>query len=174
MKKIEDYLPFYLGCKYISTLKGMEYGTIAGFSVSECCDFVDLCFIDENGDELTIPTNCFDEVKPILRHISSMTQEERVELWNMIFWYKFPDNGQVRRVDTRTTASDPRWILSAGVERLGIEDNGTAWANSDLSHHKHNQHEVTRWFLMKQFDVFELIKDGLAIDATTFQKEVQP
>ncbi len=153
--KIENYLHLYKGCLVL----GIKSGEIAPLNI-----------IDEKVEAIAYS----GQIKLLLRPFSDLQKEEMIELWNSIFWYKFTANCRVQRIDKNTTSSDPRWVLMAGVERLGIEDNGTVWADCDLSHYKHNQHEVTRWFLSKHFDLFGLIKAELAIDKTTLQQNDRP
>lgn len=102
---------------------------------------------------------------PVLRPLEDMTDEERKDLWQLVFNRPFGKNGDVRWFDEKE-AVPGRYVLMSGVERLGIEMNGNIWADSDLSNYKYNRHEVTRWLLLKHFDLFGLIEAGLAIDKT--------
>lgn len=144
-KKIEDYLHLYLGC-------WLEGGVVK--LTPERLQQI----LDGERDN-----------KPILRPLSSMIEEEMKWLWRFMFNRDF--KGRVIFRDDKTTTSEPRWIMMSGVERLGIEMNGTVWADSDLSNWKHNQHEITRYLISKSFDIFNLIPEGLAIDATTLKSE---
>lgn len=90
------------------------------------------------------------------------------EMWLLVFKRNFVGNN-IRFIKERTTLLEPRWVLSSGVERLGIQMNGEVWYDSDLQTYKFNQHLVTLLLLSKGFDLFGLIEAGLAIDKTTNQ-----
>lgn len=153
-KDIKDYLHLYLGQPCIVTDS------------------------DGNDHEYTIDDKALfylsGIVQPVLRPLSDMKEGERAALWDFIFKdRRYPFNGRTVWYQERTTSSEPRWVLMQGVERLGIEMNGTVWADSDLNNYKHNQHEVTRWFLSKGFDLYGLIEAGLAIDWTIYTLKVK-
>lgn len=169
MKRIEDYLHLYIGCEVKLNDKVAEASKVVLSGIYRG--------IDQRGYSPAAP-RCqlfthpgfniiwveIDEFKPILRRLSSMTEEERAELWSLVF------GNEHRKFTGRTTwfekpslSSDPRWVLLQGVERLGIEMNGHVWADSDLHLFKHNQHEVTRWLLSKGFDLFGLHEAGLCL-----------
>jgi hypothetical protein len=161
-KKLSDYLHFYLGCDCF-TDSGMKGSLIQVNSKSLLCRLV----INKAGQDISKPIK---EVKPTLRRISSMTEEEKKDLFAFIFRRPFPDSGRILFFDKATTQSDPRYVLMTGVERLGIEMNGTVWADSDLHNYKHNQHAVTAWLLKKGFWLFgdDWFTAGIIIDKDTF------
>jgi len=74
--------------------------------------------------------------------------------------------GNVAFINEKNVHQVPRRVLTQGVERLGIESDGTIWADCDLHPWRHNQHSVTLFLLSKGFDLFDLIESGEAIDAT--------
>ncbi len=162
-KKIEDYLHLYLGCECLVTIYDKE----------RVVDFVGInesyYFLVCEGDKAA--TEWFKEkypVKPILRPLSDMTEGERKELWDIVFQKRFISEFKGNTVFiNKDNNGIPRWVLSSGVERLGIQFDGRIWADSDLHVWDHNQHEITRWLLNKGFDLFSLIESGLAIDKTT-------
>lgn len=117
-----------------------------------------------------------EDFKLLLRPLSSMTEEERKELWRLVFSQghgknfndRFKDfRGQIRVIDETTYYNVPRLIMMQGVERLAIESDGTIWADCDLHTWRHNQHSVTVWLLSKGFDLFSLIEKGEALDSTS-------
>lgn len=61
---------------------------------------------------------------PKLRVISDMTDSEKRELWVLVFKSAFSGNNIIF-IDKTTRSSSPRWVMSCGVERLGIELDGT-------------------------------------------------
>lgn len=175
-RKIEDYLPLYLGCEVFGTYddasgsKGYLTGVTNGGI--EC----EIQFILEDGINVEEEPqfNEAKEVKLAIRKVSEMKLEEMKELWKVVFNREFGRNGEVGFYDSLAKESKPndisRWVLWSGVERLGIQFDGKIWADSDLGKWDYNQHEVTRWLLSKHFDLFGLIPAGLAIDATTLKK----
>ncbi len=103
--------------------------------------------------------------KPLLRRLVDITDDEKKELFKLIFNREFPSHGMITWYPDTTVEHAPRWVLhNTGVERLCIQINGYVWADSDLLHYKFNQHLVTKFFLDKKFDLFEQIPDGEAID----------
>jgi hypothetical protein len=173
--EIKDVLHLYLGCqcqkmgqeddKQLFKLTGISYD-----------DTQNIWWAYFAGEE-----DCYahiDDVFPILRKLSDMTEEERKELWRLVFSMgngktfndRFKDfTGRVQFIDETTYYQVPRYIMMQGVERLAIESDGTVWADCDLHNWRHNQHEVTRWLLSKSFDLFGLIEQGLAIDKATLK-----
>ncbi|HTH58284.1 MAG TPA: hypothetical protein VL728_19695 [Cyclobacteriaceae bacterium] len=182
MKDIKDYLHLYLGCELIGTYSGNggAKGYLTGVTNggSEC----EIQFIIEDGINVEEEPQWNDskDIKLILRHISDMTQEERKELWRLIFSFGNEFNelalnyrGQTMFIDKTSYYERPRWLMQQGVERLGIEMDGTIWADCDLHHWRYNQHEVTKWLLSKGFDLFGLIDARLAIKKESYQVNAQ-
>lgn len=100
----------------------------------------------------------------VVRKLDSMTEEERKDIWKIIFNREFPKTGQSKYFPEKNLTSEPRWVLMSGVERVGIEINGDVWADSDLHKWKFNPHLVTVYLLSKHFDLFNLIENGEAIE----------
>lgn len=165
-KKLSDYLHFYLGQEML--LSGIDpeidgRGRLVNIDLSGR-----IGVIEDMNINYCVEVN-LDDLKPILRRLSSMTEEEKKDLFAFIFRRPFPDSGRILFFDKATTQSDPRYVLMTGVERLGIEMNGTVWADSDLHNYKHNQHAVTAWMLKKGFWLFgdSWFTEGLIIDKDT-------
>lgn len=87
MSKEIDYgfYALYIGCGYKSLDDKIPDGTVTGFSVHKEAgvEFADITFVD-NGEEITIPTNCFDEIKLKLRPFDTITEDEWGEVWGRI------------------------------------------------------------------------------------------
>ena len=60
-----------------------------------------------------------------------------------------------------------RYVMHSGVERLGVEFDGSIWADSDFSVWRYNKHKITAYLLSNHFDLFGLIESGEAMDKTT-------
>lgn len=110
-----------------------------------------------------------NEVKPILRRMSSIRDEEKKEVYNVVFGRAFPNSGQIVWFDKEQHNAAKRWVLISGVDRLGIELTGDVWADCDLSNYKFSPHLVTLYFLSIGLDLFGLIDSGLAVDAATLK-----
>lgn len=154
---IKDYLHLYLGCE-VQTEKGTATLVSVGMLGSDLQSFRTIM------PGMSVTRGWEETNTIILRRFKNITEIECKELFTLIFGRKFPDTGRILWFKEKTTSSDPRWVLWSGVDRVGIEMNGHVWADCDLSNYKHNQHAVTLWCLSKNFDLFNLIPEGLAID----------
>ncbi len=152
--KLKSVLHLYLGGK-------CKYSRPSSFNV-ETIDLSMLKHLSETGS--------YDLCKPILRPISDITKTERSEMFNLVFGRYFPDNGGVVFIDKETTLQQPRWVLSSGLDRLGIQINGEVWYDCDLNPYKFNQHLITLFYLEKGFDIFGLIQSDQAIDGSVIDK----
>jgi hypothetical protein len=126
MKKIEDYLHLYIGCEVaapnpyddhgVEIAKGVltglhgEYGPEIQF------------IIDGNAEEHPEYVQ-FIKVKPILRRLSSMTEEETAH-WNKLKRYN-PVNGKVEMFQEHNEEQF-LWLLSKGFDLFGLIDAGLA------------------------------------------------
>lgn len=181
--EIKDYLHLYLGCdiQYPNTDGKLMIAKMTGFSRA---DGVETTYKKKRfkkgeavGDYLSWKANGHHNcnanyIKLVLRPIKNMTEEERKELWRLVFSFgnilgerALDFTGITSFKHESTYYHRPRHIMMQGVERLAIENDGTVWADCDLQKWRYNQHEVTRWLLSKGFDLFNLIDQGLAIKA---------
>lgn len=110
-RKIENYLHLYLGCKCIADGK---LGTIEGVSTMNAgCSGNNPLIFFEDGEVSTGDTD-IEEVKPILRRLSDMTEEEKGE------WIGLPPDVRVM------TPYQFLWFLSRGFDLFGLIDNQLA------------------------------------------------
>lgn len=133
MKTIKDYLPFYLGCKVETHTR---YGII----------ILSGHLIDE------VNKGMFSKIQPLLRPLSSMTEEERQEFIDLCGLEPEDIDCLIMRDDTLG----------------GYPCYGTAHLTNII------QWAVGIKYLISKprfFDVFELIEKGFALDATKFEKE---
>lgn len=178
-----DFLHLYLGCPVLVTpYEGASYECkLCGVSVEKVGGETKIqvqVFEDDGPDGYEGHGHKWfdtEEVELQLRKISAMTDQEKKDLWRLVFSMghgkEFTDRfkeftGSVRVINENTYYNVPRLILMQGVERLAIESDGTIWADCDLHNWRHNQHEVTRWLLSKGFDLYGLIEAVFAIDST--------
>ena len=109
----------------------------------------------------------FFNPKPILRPLSSMTEDEMKDLYLLVFNRKFVgDNVTHRDIGKK----EDRIVLWSGVERLFIYMDGDVGADCDLHNYRVHMPTIIKWELSKHFDLFGLIEAGLAIDATTLKQ----
>lgn len=120
MEKIDQYLPLYLGQKVkitdgrIVTLTGVYTKAVPYYD----CNIVQV-YHDDQINWLES-----DEVKLILRPISSMTEEEKLELYGMGFTC---NNGMQILHPTEWNAFKPtqfQWLLSKGFDIFGLKEKG--------------------------------------------------
>jgi hypothetical protein len=130
-KEIKDYLHLYLGCE-VETYWDWDNKLSPHL----------LMKISEDG---------FKKVKPILRPLSSMTEEEAIELAKLS--EHEPDFNDVK------------------IERTKFNDIVVTWQGANESRESFNATgdlfycaEQFQWLLSKHFDLFELIHYGLAIE----------
>lgn len=124
MKQLKDYLHLYLGCELAK--KDLPDSFKEGARKANVLDGETRDYFLKSGNSGWLP---------ILRPLSSMTEEELQECGNMI--YDFSD--------------DP-------------ELNNHKWQDFEIS-----APEQFHYLLSKHFDLFNLIPEGLAIDATTLK-----
>ena len=127
-KKLEDYLHFYLGCKvkhaaFTKPLKlksvGVNGGTISGL------DFGEIHF------DLRAKN-----IKPLLRPLSSMTEEEMKECGNMIYDYSNDPDLNIwewRDFEIGLAPEQYHWLLSKGFDLFGLIEAGLAIDSSKVN-----------------------------------------
>ncbi len=121
-------------------------------------------------EELNLYRRCrLDEIKPIFRPLSDITKYEVADMYQLIFKRPAPISFQLKNYAANETSAE-RVVSHSGVERVGVEFNGRIWADSDLHPYYFNTHRITAYLLSKHFDLFSLIPNGHAIDATTLNK----
>ena len=151
-KEIKDYLHFYLGCD-VEHDKGIYRGTLIGID-SSCakihCDFFqrDKGHRVPKGKDFGYFDILQERMKPILRPLSDMTEEEKQ--WVKLTW-EAPFAAFDREPDIRIFDYDS--MHQARVPSM------LACA------------EVTLYLLSKHFDLFGLIEAGLAIDKTKLHSQ---
>lgn len=176
MKDMKQYLHLYLGCE-----------TNLGKLVSVGCDGEDTITLRDNPDEesgfygepelYSTPENDLHEIKPILRKLSDMSEEDALAVTKDIYSNIFGVNtsNEVNNISGIMTegADNVGWICYGHDElRIGVTitiDRGIEFSlgGSDMIV---NQFKYTAWLLSHSFDLFNLIPEGLAIDAKTLEK----
>lgn len=141
MKEIKDYLHLYLGCEIEFGYKEKKYrGWLRGKSDKtgwECerrspSIFAPLLYVKA------------ELIKPILRPLSDMTEEEYNEKESFVHKFSGKDIG----ADGKGVYSNPYMVRSFFCKL---------------------EAEKVNYLLSKQFDLFGLIEAGIAIDKTTLK-----
>jgi hypothetical protein len=167
--KFKDVSHHYLGCGVVDSITGDRYlihSVNMEFSVSNPENRVKSSPILLQKEDMAITIRMSDTHKPMLRPLSDILDIEKKEVYKLIFKREFPKTGQIIWRSDKSLTSEQRWILLTGVDRVGIEMNGTVWADCDLHNYKHNQHIITSYLLSMRFDLFGLIESGEAAKFT--------
>ena len=175
--KFKEVAHLYLGCN-VQVKEGIAR-MCEITKASNCSDRIRVKFewvvkkyYDADGSHRESSSDAHDyylgheEIKPILRPLSDMTEEEMKQLYSLVFGKQFcGDNITHRDIGDKKE----RWVLWSGVERLFIYKDGDIGADSDLHYYTVHQPTIMKWLLSKQFDIFNLIELGeatvLAVEA---------
>jgi hypothetical protein len=179
LDKIRDILHLYLGCqvcrehKEDRSEKFFEYAKLVGVSQSEIEADKSVAILDVGLDHFH--EWYVEETKPILRQLSSMTEEEGVELFTIerdgmthpetALVFDFRRSGDAWRITRMDWPDDHLFVSDSGrIWKVVYDrDNGTI---IDVLNH---QPRMFSYLLSKHFDLFNLIPEGLAIDADTLK-----
>lgn len=156
-KKLQDYIPYYIGCRCLNTWfpEGHDQydnnwilmGFHSGYPKPYCL---------ENDED----TTWTDSIKPILRRLESISEDEAK------FLLHFNDNHEIinsERILNYYTFSY-RWK----DEQF---ESGYGYSERALWFKQKNWHTDHFNYLLKQhFDLFGLIDSGLVIDSATLPK----
>lgn len=169
---IKDYLKYYIGCRVLADDK--DYGDFLGGSLIP--NEIDQIYYDIHLDEWPegeiMPFNddtsedC--RIKPILRRVEDMTEEEMEGIWLLIFGQPFPNWGNILFIE-KTMRKPSHWIMKADADRAFVQCDGRVYADTNfcMKDYGFNPHLITHYLLSNGFDLFGLIDAGLAIDSKT-------
>lgn len=140
-----------------------NYGTMVG--IEHDMDLT-IVLINKNGDRFKCRQ---DEVKPIKRHLSDMTEEEAIEIAAII--YGKPDSIKWRVERNKITNAflvyrkhySKRFVICLETGEIECYDMHAVDEQKDIYN---NQHYVTKYLIEKGFDIFGWIGEGKAIDKT--------
>ncbi len=161
MKEIKDYIHLYLGCQ-IQIIKATHH-------------FVTELFIMD-GDVVKLTPKILHRleggaiVKPVLRPLSSITEDQMVEIFKKISLFDLSECQFEHGADDK----ECKWVnaIMGGSVIDCIEYDGHLFytMNNDGTFDPINpQWEVTVILLKMGFDLFNLIYRDLAIDSTTIK-----
>lgn len=142
-KKIEDYLHLYIGVK-------LERGGIVTHKL--------LAAADEAAFDAYL------DFKPILRPLSSMTEEEMKEIVMLGFESKDIADMLIEKV-TRRSEVQEHVRFGTAIPYTAWDKNGKVQMAGTISAHELSADQF-RYLVSRSFDLFNLIPEGLALDAT--------
>jgi hypothetical protein len=159
-KNLKDYLPFYIGCECQTPLGIMELSSIDIHDqypvwfrymgrFGQYTPKLNYEVLSKHG--LRGRAFYFNEVKPLLRPLSDMTEQEFKEIFKPI------QPGDVTDEDFKEAMQH---LIKNGIDAFDFDG-----VSAQIVF------EYTRLLLSKHFDIFELIPAGLAIDKTTLQTQ---
>lgn len=174
MKDIHEYLAYYIG-QPCQTDQGS--GTIEGVNDTDSCGGTWAVRIGEDYEMFT--ENDCEWVKPILRRLSDMTEQEALHIGKLAFFdsdMKYPDSDYTVKKTGITIELPSAYAVSINNDwyereiRIGF-NTGNIWNRPDQHIYEriYNQPQIFHYLLKQGFDLFGLIDAGLAIDAKTIQ-----
>jgi hypothetical protein len=156
--KLQDVLHYYIGCKmlYSSHHEPQNEPYVLTFeNIKEAIEFAD---------------------RPILRRLSDLTDAEAITIASMAFF----DRDAGYPVRDYTTRRQPMGNYPPSACQVAINNDwhdmeivigfntGNIWYSKG-EHRVFNQPKIFHYLLSQHFDLFNLIDNGLAIDAKTIQ-----
>ncbi len=183
-KKIEDYAPFYLGCK----VKSFWGSTIEIVTLKGVIGEVLIYGFDREDFEITHsyrPSGNKSKRKDklILRPLSDMTEEEVKEVLLMILdspihldkderVTKEEINACINSIEPDDNAFVVYFSLRCADMHLYISNHSgliRLYDEDSIEQYFEFHPELVRYLLSKSFDLFGLIDSGIAIDKTTLK-----
>lgn len=173
MRDIKDYLHLYLGCD-VQT-KWHLVCTLVAITKSDYNPYSDCKIMRKDQSKVMLDT-AFSNIKPILRKLSSMTEEEAIEIGEIVIGsydsVKFKADKKLSNSGTFNYWKVHKEHRGYG-KSLTIDENGEVDVYDSHNDGTHTiymkQHFVTKHLLSKHFDLFQLIESGLAIDKNTLK-----
>jgi len=175
-------LALYLGCecRLFNIINGvLEYerdGTLCGIRQQNIHQNGVLVNVKSEHGRIMELAYLYCEVKPILRPLSDMTEQELLE------FAKICSGANEFEIEKAVATNYKRvrcLFFDAGLlgeEWLMVSDSGETWYTSYFDQNEVgggrniiNQHQQTVWLLSKHFDLFGWIPAGLALDKTKIQ-----
>jgi hypothetical protein len=167
--ELKDYLHYYLGCNVITT-DDNEEAELVGVS-------------DDNAHIVHMGTGSYgtcsiEGVKPILRRLEDMTEEEALHIGKLAMFDRdmnYPDSDF--KVEKTWAAIEVPTTYSVRISndwfekeiRIGFNTGNIWYANNEINERIFNQPVIFHYLLRQHFDLFGLIPVGLALDAKTIK-----
>lgn len=154
--KLQDYLHYYLGCN-------MTHKNNLGASYILHFDVLQIAI--SHGD------------MPVLRRLNDMTELEAIRIGRLCFFDRdngYPDSDfKARKVGISTETPSVYEVSISNdwydeVIKIGF-NTGNIWRCNGSRERLYNQPSVFHYLLTQHFDLFNLIDNGLAVDAKTLK-----
>jgi hypothetical protein len=167
---IKDVIHYYMGCR--CALSFVQPGSLNynnNWKLISIESQSDKPYELDNGKEYTWTA----DIKPILRKLSSMTEEEILEFAILTFGEQNRDVtqqiiGSVKKLP-RQAHHDAKF--GTDVPYVAFKPNGANHYNGVVSARSLTS-ETMHYLLSRGFDLFSLIENNLAIDADTLKEQV--
>lgn len=145
---IKEILHQYLGCPCEAVGKGYGYISAVdefGWATIKLHGSPEACYMDANG------------IKPILRRLSEMTEEEKTEICRRYGWF---EGKKIINEHHLNVAHDT-------LKEMAFDSITTANENESDRLGPRSYFLILPYLTRQQFDLFNLIDNKLAIDAKT-------
>lgn len=157
-KKLQDYIHFYLGCRVVAAPYGgqpkrLDEGTLVGINNHDIVNIK----LDKWQSVADISISC---VKPILRKLDSITDEEKTQIGKMAGWYE----GKVILSEHHLEIAHDTFKEMAYECLIDADDNDAARLGPTA------YFSFMPYLTNRGVDLFGLIDAGLAIDANTLKQ----
>lgn len=193
-KKIQDYLPYYVGCRVL--IDDKEYGLLTGgtFVPNSCNQIYYDIQTDEmkknEHDDFSMPYNDDADdpearIKPILRKLEDMSEDEMIGLLQSMVPANMEDKPVADDYDLEMFYNDDGLMVDSDIAvganftcicfegQIGIKKCGSIILfeeDKDVTRGQLINTPMAFDYLLKmQFDLFGLIESGLAIDSKTLK-----
>lgn len=141
-KDLKDYIHYYIGCRCLNTWFTPDDDCYnAGWKLEGYCPNDVKAFRLENETDYTRT----DSIKPILRKLDSLSDEEKIVFYNL-----FPTQDNI--TDSQRIDAVTHWLEEEGADKY-------FWAITQF-----------HWLLKQGFDLFSLIDNQLAVDEKILTK----
>jgi hypothetical protein len=150
--KLQDVLHFYIGCKF-GTIRNGKGGMLVDRIVSACPE--QRIIHSSNWEDFN-----YEDIKPILRPLSSLTDEEMKDLYCCDVW------ALAKKKDITKIGFDGGYTNCIWMEYTGQIDDQTGSRNYITRFYlNHLSSYHFQWLISRGFDVFNLINQGHALNA---------
>lgn len=171
--RLAAYMPMHIGKKIFIPENG-KVGVLTSWSIvygqSDLIFDVHYSDKDDDWDVFNDNTEEFDRAKPILRKLSSMTEEEARTTFELIdrrvHEMVIIDKHGAYSISLRST-NLPDHSINIGLDGTIVYYREDEYGNKAFTDDRISYPIVFRFFLSKSFDLFNLIDSGLAIDEST-------
>lgn len=181
--KLQDYINYYIGCRVEKDSDALDYPTIKGVHGDRVM-ISEYRYKTPHADGVFTRPEMYqysDFVKPILRRLEDMTEEEMIQLIQIMVPDEMEDKPTDEEYILNLFHNDDGNLVNCDVAigaeynvrcyegQLTIKKCGTICAYDETGDEQElvNAPKAYHYLLSKHFDLFGLIDAGIAIDAKT-------